>query len=55
MTLRKREYWRSARGSTRSHSVENWLWKRLWNCLKADHGMMITGNNKMAEKQIYEG
>jgi len=20
------------RGSTRSHSVENWLWKRLWTC-----------------------
>jgi len=25
----KGEY-RKLRGSTRSHSVENWLWKRLW-------------------------
>jgi hypothetical protein len=24
------------RGSTRLHSVENWLWKGLWNCHKAD-------------------
>jgi hypothetical protein len=24
------------RGSTRSHCVENWLWKRLWTCRKAD-------------------
>jgi hypothetical protein len=55
MTLQKRGYWKSARGSTRSHSVENSLWKRLWNFLKADHGMMITGNKKMAEAHIYEG
>jgi len=24
------------RGSTRSSSLENWLWKRPWICLKAD-------------------
>jgi len=24
------------RGSTRSHCVENWLWKRLWTCHKSD-------------------
>jgi hypothetical protein len=23
-------------GSTRSHSVENPLWKRLWTCLRTD-------------------
>ena len=26
-------------GSTRSHSVDNWLWKRQWTCRKADCGM----------------
>ena len=24
------------RSSTRSHCVENWLWKRLWTCRKRD-------------------
>jgi len=23
--------------STRSHSMENWFWKRLWTCSKADN------------------
>jgi len=27
------------RGSTRSHSVQNSLWKRLWTCRKADCGV----------------
>jgi hypothetical protein len=27
------------RGSIRSLSVQNWLWKRLWTCRKADYGM----------------
>jgi len=26
-------------GSTRSHSVEKWLRKRLWTCLKTDSRM----------------
>jgi uncharacterized membrane protein YgaE (UPF0421/DUF939 family) len=25
------------RGSTRSHSMENWLCKRLWTCRKTDY------------------
>jgi hypothetical protein len=29
-----------ARGSTRSHPVENSLWKRLRTCRKTDCGMM---------------
>ena len=29
------------RESTRSHSVENSLWKRLWTCLKADNVIII--------------
>jgi len=29
------------RGSTRLHSVENSLWKRLWTCCKMDHAMMM--------------
>ena len=29
------------RGSTRSQSVENSLWKRLWTCLKADNVIII--------------
>jgi hypothetical protein len=24
-------------GRTRSHFVDNWLWKRLWACRKTDH------------------
>jgi hypothetical protein len=27
------------RGTTRSQSVENSLWKRLWTCRKTDYGM----------------
>jgi len=27
--------------STRSLSVENWLWKSLWACRKTDYVMMI--------------
>jgi len=27
------------RGITRSHCVENWLWKRLWASHKTDCGM----------------
>jgi hypothetical protein len=27
------------RGSTRSHCVENLLWKRLWTCRKTDYRM----------------
>jgi hypothetical protein len=26
------------RGNTRSHSVENLLWRRLWSCHKAGYG-----------------
>jgi hypothetical protein len=33
----KRGYWK-LKGSTKSHSVENLLWKGLWNCRKADYG-----------------
>ena len=29
------------RGSTRSQSVENSFWKRLWTCRKADYRMMM--------------
>jgi len=32
VALRKREDTGIQRGSTRSHSMENWLWKRLWTC-----------------------
>ena len=28
--------------NTRSHSVENSPWKRLWTCCKADYGTMMT-------------
>jgi hypothetical protein len=30
-------------GSTRSHSMENSLWKRLRTCRKTDYGMMNEG------------
>ena len=29
------------RGSTRSHSVENSLWKMLWSCSNTDKRMMM--------------
>jgi hypothetical protein len=32
-------YWKFERRSTRSHSVENSLWKRLWICRETDCGM----------------
>jgi len=32
--LRKSKILELERGSTRSHSVENWLWKWLWTCRK---------------------
>jgi len=35
----KREYCKLRKGSTRSHSVENWLWQRLWTCRNTDYGM----------------
>jgi len=50
MTLRKKRILKIERGSTRSHSVENWLWKRLhsvenwlwkrlWTCRETDYRM----------------
>jgi hypothetical protein len=30
------------RGCTRSHNVENLLWKRLWTCRKTDYGMNVS-------------
>jgi hypothetical protein len=27
------------RGHTSSHSVENWLWKRIWTCRKTGYEM----------------
>jgi hypothetical protein len=29
-------------GSTRSHSVENLVWKKLWACRSKDYGVTIT-------------
>ena len=40
--LRKRDGTEIERGRTRSLSVENWLWKRLWTCRKRDYGMNET-------------
>jgi len=34
MTLREEEILKSERRSTRSHSLENPHWKRLWTCRK---------------------
>jgi hypothetical protein len=39
MTLKNDRMLEIEIGSTRSLSVENSLWKRLWTCLKADCGM----------------
>jgi hypothetical protein len=32
-------YWKLKKISSRSHSLENSLWKRLWTCRKTDYGM----------------
>jgi hypothetical protein len=29
-------------GSTRSHSLENLVWKKLWTCRNMEYGMMVT-------------
>jgi hypothetical protein len=34
--LEEREDTEIKRGSTTSHSVENWLWKRLWTNYRTD-------------------
>jgi hypothetical protein len=34
------------RGSTKSHSLENCLWKRLWTCHNTDYGMNVEGGGK---------
>jgi hypothetical protein len=39
MTLRKENILEIERGSTRSHPVENSLWKRLRTCRKTDYRM----------------
>jgi len=42
----KKRLLETERGSTRSHSVENWLWKGIWTCRKTNYVMMmrIRGN-----------
>jgi len=35
------------RGSTRSHSVENSLWKKLWTCRKTEYRMMNDNSNNI--------
>jgi hypothetical protein len=35
----KRKYWKLKKGSTRSHPVENSLWKRLRTCRKTEYRM----------------
>jgi hypothetical protein len=34
------------RGSTKSHSLEKCLWKRLWTCHNTDYGMNVEGGGK---------
>jgi hypothetical protein len=36
MTFRKERILENEIGSTRSPSMEKWLWKRLWTCGKTD-------------------
>jgi len=37
-------------GSTRSRSLENWLWKRLYTCRKRDYVMMMAMMIMMTKK-----
>jgi hypothetical protein len=39
MTLRNERILEIERENTRSHSVENSPWKRLWTCRKVDYEM----------------
>ena len=39
--LRKKEALEVERGRTRSPSMENSLWKRLWTCRKTDFKIMM--------------
>lgn len=39
-------------GSTKSHSVENLLWKRLWTCHKAGYERMCTLPQDIKERGI---
>jgi hypothetical protein len=41
MTLRKEKILDFERGSSRSHCLENSLWKRLRTCRKTDYTMMM--------------
>jgi hypothetical protein len=34
------------RGSTISHSVENWLWQRIWTCCERDCVINESGKGK---------
>ena len=37
------------RGSTKSHSVENSLWKRLWTCSKTDCEMTVVCGSELCD------
>jgi len=37
--LKEKRILETEKGSTRSHPVENSLWKSLWTCRKTDYGM----------------
>jgi hypothetical protein len=39
-------------GSTRSHSLEDWLWKRLRTCRKRDYVMMMMTMMIMTTKKL---
>jgi hypothetical protein len=45
MTLRKERVLEIDTGSTRSHSVESSLWKRLWTRRKTDYEMNKFSNS----------
>jgi hypothetical protein len=51
MSLRKREDTGTERGHTRSHFVENILWKRLWSCPKTG----CTKNGIRADEKMLSG
>jgi len=47
----KREDTELERGSTRSHAMENSLWKGLLTCCKTDYVMMLHGLWYLMKKQ----
>jgi len=41
INFKEKQAMKFERGSTRSHSMQYLLWKRLWTCRKADYALLL--------------